>query len=246
MSSEHLASDNLCRRSADGGNRRRLRFRAAVCGFIGCAMLASILWLGPTLVSAGHVQIADPSDTRGLLDVRQVRMVGDHSAGSTWRIATYRRWKAEDVWDKGQALVLLDTLGGREIDYYAVISTDGARFRALLWRVRQGRRDRKVGKLRVWRRDPRSVSVAVVLDERLAKRRAFYRWRIQTLWNGRKCPRVCFDFSPNRGWVREVVSGRPSPTPTRSPSPIPTQTASPTPDPLPTLTIPPQLGVHEN
>lgn len=193
-----------------------------------------ILALTPAMMGrAGHSQdLADANDTAGLMDARAVATSGPKKR-PTWRVVTFSKWEARDIWDRGQILVLLDTFGDGGPDYYALVHSAGPKMHASLWRIRAGRRDQELEDLRVWRKDGRSVSVIVPLKGlRLEDERPYYRWRIETIWRSKACPRVCFDLVPDDGFVREpLVTASPTPGPSQTNNPLPTLSPLPTPEP---------------
>ena len=191
-----------------------------------------ILALAPSmLVRASHIDLADADDTAGSMDVRTVQTLGS-ARRPAWRVVTFSKWKIRDIWDRGQILVFLDTFGDGGADYYALVYSAGAQMNASLWRTRDGRRDRRLKELTVWRKDDRSVSVIVSLKElRFEDARPYYRWRVETLWRSNACPRVCFDFIPDDGFMREVLVTT-SPSPSLTPTNVPVPTLPPLPTPV--------------
>ena len=195
------------------------------------AVIAVILGgviLVPLFAGAEAESYPDPNDTRGLMDVKRVEVLGTDRV--RYKIVTFARWKAADVRDRGYVIVYFDTFGNSRFDYYALVRSTGSKMQATLWRDRTRKKDYKVARLSTWRTGRQSVSVRVPIAQmRWPQKRAFYRWRVQTLFTGRRCRRVCFDLVPNGGAVRVFrVDPSPSPTPT-SPSPTPTESPSPTP-----------------
>lgn len=185
---------------------------AALMGAAGIAFMAS----------ASHLDVGDPDDTRGRLDVQTVQTGG--AKRPRWRIITFSSWSSRDLWDTGFVTVLLDTRKRIRPDYYILIGSKGTHMYAHLWRDRATKGDFKVSKVKVWRPDRSSVSVKVPLRKMLiGNRRTFYRWSVETLFTGPRCIRVCFDFVPNEGAVVEPLPA-PSPTVTITPTPTPTPT----------------------
>jgi hypothetical protein len=202
-------------------------------------IIVALSMLLPVWVRAHHSTITDPADTRGRLDVREIRTRGEWRRPE-WRIITYRKWSGGEVWDRGQILIHLDTKGDERSDYYALIFYNGRGMVGHLYRERRQQPARKVRNLKAWRPDRRSVSVRIPLKSlRIGSRRDFYVWNVQTLWSGPRCRRICMDFVPDESGVWEPLNPEPTstststPTPTDSPIPLPTVSAVPTPTLLP-------------
>ena len=165
------------------------------------AALLAIVLLPAVPSSANRVDVADRNDTAGLLDVRMVKGWG---SPPRWKIATYSRVRARQIWDRGYLLVFFDVFGNARYDYYALVRSTGRRMAAALWRDRAEQSDIYVVELDVTRPTRRTLQVKVPLtlmrhpDERL-----HYVWSVQTLLTGRSCPNVCFDFAPNGEGVTE-------------------------------------------
>lgn len=174
----------------------------------------------PLLALAHHVELTDPDDTKGLLDIRRVSVAGSRLA-PTWTIATGARWTAEQMWDTGFLVVKLDTFGTARADYYAIVSSDGTRFRGSLYRDRQEKSDRRLRGLTLERADRRSVTIRINLRELRRRDSRVYRWYATTLFASDNCRSTCIDRAPDEGAIAE-------PGPVESPSPTPTL---PTPTP---------------
>jgi hypothetical protein len=168
--------------------------------------------LATQVFSAGASVVAEGNDTRGALDVRRVDTLFRHKP--LWRVTTWSQWRAHEMRDRGYVLVHLDTFGSRRSDYYILIRASGERLRGLLFRNRvPPADDRRLGFVRVWRRDRRSVSVRLPLRRLgVGPEREVYRWYVQTIFTSRQCRRACLDRAPNSGAVEERL-GRPKPTP---------------------------------
>lgn len=181
----------------------------------------------PVWVLARHVQLADGNDTGGLLDVRRVEVSGQDRP--KWEFITFAGWSKKRIWDRGFALVYLDTEGGNRFDKYALIRSTGFAMEATLWRDRKVKSDVKIGKLDVWRRNDRSVTVRVPLSKLdIPPTRTYFRWFTETLFSGQVCPQICIDRVPDAGAIEEPLV-EPTPTPTITPSVLPTLTPTPTP-----------------
>jgi len=182
----------------------------------------------PLIASARHVDVVDPADTRGALDISRVKVQGTEKP--RWHIVTFDRWTAKQIWDKGFALVYFDAFGDDRFDHYALVRSVGDRMRGTLYRDRVKKRDYTVGRLEVWRPNRRTVVVKVPLEKlRIGSHRLFYRWYSQTLMTNTNCRRVCFDRAPDQGAIEE-------PTAEPAPSPSPSVTVIPTPAPEPSST----------
>lgn len=178
------------------------------------------------IASASHLEVADPNDTRGPLDVRIVDLNG--RSRPRWKVVTFSSWSRAKIFDTGYVTVLLDTRGRARPDYYILVGSMGTHLYAELWRDREPKRDYKVTKVKVWRPDRSSVSVKMPLNKMtIGRQRTFYRWSVETLFTGRRCRRVCFDNVPDEGAVVE-------PLPVRSPTPTVSPTVTITPSPSPT------------
>ncbi|MGH2735908.1 MAG: hypothetical protein ACRDKZ_10035 [Actinomycetota bacterium] len=189
---------------------------------LGVVLIA--LALAPWIANARHVDPRDGNDTRGTLDVRKVKSWGPGSKPG-FRIITFRRWTAEQIWDYGQAIVNLDTFGKNRPDYYVVVRSSGSGMKGTLWRDRKSKSDRRVAKVGVWRPDRRSINMQIPMSKlRRGKSRVFFAWYVQTLFQSNSCRRVCFDRAPNKGRIKDP-NGRPTPKPTDTPTPTPTETS---------------------
>ncbi len=173
----------------------------------------------PLVASARHANVVDPNDTRGALDVSLVEVEGNEKP--RWKIVTFDRWTAKQVWDKGFALVYFDTFGAERFDYYALVRSVGDGLKGTLYRDRSAKSDYAVAKLEVWRPNRRTVMVKVPLTKlNIGPDRLSYRWYVQTLMTNTNCRRVCFDRAPDEGAVEE---------PTAEPAPSPSLTVMPSP-----------------
>jgi hypothetical protein len=178
------------------------------------ALVAGLVALG---AAANHLAPVDPNDTRGPLDLRRVEM--DGTDFPRWRVVTFGGWTAAEVWDLGYVTLALDTFDSSRTDYYVLVGSNGRQLYGHLWRDRTAKRDFKLATIDVWRMDTSSVSMRIPLDRlRVGKQRTFYRWRVETIFAGERCRRVCFDFAPDRGKVIEPLPVAPSPTVTPTPS----------------------------
>jgi hypothetical protein len=196
--------------------RKRRLFRTASPFVAALATIASM-----ALVASGHdTDLTDPNDTRGRLDVREVRL--RHQPGPPfWTIITFAEWSTADMWDRGYLLVFLDTKAGAGAEYYLLIRSARFELRGSLWRARRTGPDTFLGAAPVTRQSRRSASVQVGLARlTFGPKRSFYRWWVQTILTSDTCPRTCHDRAPNQGTVRQWRPGM-SPTPTPSPSPSP-------------------------
>jgi hypothetical protein len=191
----------------------------------------------PVLVQAHHVDPRDPNDTRGLLDMKRVDVAFKRKP--RFRVITWPRWTAKQIWDKGFGLVWLDTFGTNRYDYYALVRSNGSGLVGEMFRDRQGGRDRRLFSVRTWKTSRTSFNVRIPLSRlRLPKSRRVYRWEVQTLFVGSRCRRTCFDFVPNHRAIRERNPFAPEPTPTITPPPTTTTIATVATTTIPTTTIP--------
>lgn len=179
----------------------------------------------PLLASARHVRISDPDDTRGVLDIRSVLIVD--TAPAKWKITTFGRWNAAQIWDSGFSFVFVDTFGTPRADYYVIVSSEGDRLRGVLYRDRAKGRDRRLRAVRVRHPKRRVVNIVIPFSKLRRRDSAVFRWYAQTMLSSSRCPQFCFDRAPDDG---SVVEPGPRPTPT-VPPPTPTLTPTPTPSP---------------
>jgi hypothetical protein len=177
-------------------------------------VLVAVIAVMPLMAGANHMDVQDPNDTRGQLDIKRVEV---HGTGliPLWKVITGRSWSSSEIFEKGFVLIFFDTFGTNRFDYYALARSTGRQMVATLYRNPKGKRDRKVSRLHDWRSTTRSLSVRIPLKKmRLGEGRLDYRWYAQTLFTGNHCRAVCFDFAPNND---AVVEPRPDVTPTLSP-----------------------------
>lgn len=193
------------------------------------AMLTLAVLVVPLLsiVAGAHdTDLLDPNDTRGALDVRQVRLA--HEPGPPrWTIITFEEWRTAKMWDRGYLMVLLDTEAGAPPEYYLLVRAERSELKGSLWRVRATGPDSYLGSVPTRRYSRRSASVQVGLKRLVfGPQRTFYRWWVQTVLTSDICRRTCHDRAPD---VEGVLQWRPrmSPPPSQSPSP----SESPTPAP---------------
>ncbi len=172
---------------------------------------------------AHDTDVLDPNDTRGKLDVKQVRLA--HQPGPPfWTILTFGEWRTAEMWDRGYLMVLLDTEGGMGAESYLLIRSVGRALEGSLWRARAYGPDSFLGSVPVRRLSRRSASVQVGLSRlTFGASRSFYRWWVETLYTSDTCRRTCHDVAPNGEPVRQW---RPGMSPTPSP-PSPTDSPSP-------------------
>lgn len=166
----------------------------------------------PFLASARHVDLDDPDDTRGLLDVRRVDSFGGKDRPK-WEIRTYERWRAVEIWDGGWGLVHLDTFGDERFDYYVLVRSNGSRLVGSLYLDRPQKDDRRVGNVKVDKPDRRSMLVILDLDDVRRRGSRSYRWFVRTLFMSGRCKEVCIDRVPDTSAVTEASDPAPVPTP---------------------------------
>ena len=180
--------------------------------------LAALLAL-PLLASARHLDVRDPDDTRGLLDVRLAEVSGTRNE-PRWSVSTFATWSVKDVWDTGFVLVRIDTFGTSRADYYAMVRSNGRDLVAHLFRDFERRRDHRLRALQVTRADRRNVTITIDLRRLKRRNSRVYRWFVQTLFSSDNCRDICIDRAPDRGAVSEPGPG-PSQSPTLTPLPTP-------------------------
>jgi hypothetical protein len=176
---------------------------------------AHALVLVPALVTgvvafANHSDVADPNDTKGVLDVRRLRLRhGDVSHRFT--VMTFSNWSIPRLWDAGHVFVMLDTGGGSDADHYVHVRSDGRRLIGSLWRVRSGR-DARLGRVVVRRPSADAVTVRVRLsDLAFGPNRTRYFWWVYTTFVGSRCRVTCIDRAPRSGSIEQAL---PTPAPT--------------------------------
>jgi hypothetical protein len=186
----------------------------------GAPFAAALITVTLMAVVAGahHTDLRDPHDTRGRLDVMEVRF--RHQPGPPlWTVITFGEWGAPKMWDRGYILILLDTEGGTGAEYYLLVRSLGRTLGGSLWRAHVTKPDSYLGAVPVKRFSRRSASVQVGLSRlKFGGSRSFYRWRVRTLYTSKACPRTCQDRAPNGQPVRQWRPGM-SPTPSPSDSP---------------------------
>jgi hypothetical protein len=199
------------------------RFLRAAAPFVAALVTVAMM---AVVAGAHHTDLLDPDDTRGKLDVKQVRFA--HSPGPPlWTVVTFPEWRTVEIWDRGYILVLLDTQAGPSAEYYLLVRSTGSSLVGSLWRARNFGPDTHLGSVPVKRPSSRSASVQVGLFRlTFGEKRSFYRWWIETLFTGNTCRRTCRDRAPDHDGVRQWRPGM-SPTPSPSPSPSPSGSPSP-------------------
>jgi hypothetical protein len=203
---------------------RRVALRPAIPFVVAAAVVgvAVMALAGPRF----HSDVDDPNDTKGLLDVRTVRL--DHKGTTEFTVITFSSWTAPVLWDRGNVFVFLDTEAGAPAEYFALVRSVGSDLEASLWRARAGRPDGYVRKIGVRRKSTASVSVSVPIKSlRFGRSRTEYFWWVSSTFTGAVCRRTCIDRAPNDGSVEQW---RPGMSPTPTPSPSPSQDSSVPPD----------------
>lgn len=204
----------------------RFRLRRASL-IVGICLLATVLSAFFLTASASHLPVTDPDDTRGPLDIRSVEVVGEEKP--RWKVTTWSRWTTAQVFDYGYGTIYLDTVATPRADYYILVGSAGTHLYARLYKDRETKSDLFLAELdRVGRSDQRSFFVRIALGRLdVGKQRAFYRWRVESLFTGEGCRRVCFDPAPNEDFVTEPLPGEtPTPTPSITVTPTPTPSSS--------------------
>jgi hypothetical protein len=165
-----------------------------------------------------HTDLRDPNDTKGMLDVREVRL--DHEGGTELTVLTFATWTAHAIWDQGNAYVFVDTKGDEVAEYFVLVRSTGSTLQGSLWRDRRDRRDVYLRNVAVRRKSPNGVTVAVPIKALgFGRARESYFWWTVTSFTGDTCRRTCIDRAPDRGAVEQWRPGM---------SPDPTTTGSPT------------------
>jgi hypothetical protein len=186
------------------------------------AAAAVTVVLVAAIAGAHDTDITDPNDTRGLLDIREVRLA-HQSRPPRWSIVTFGEWGTRQIWDRGYLMVMLDTRGGVAAEHYLLVRSTGASLRGSLWRIRTVGPDSYLRAVPVMRESRRSATVEVRLSRlTFGAKRTFYRWWAQTLFTNDRCRRTCIDRAPD---VDSVLQWRPG----MSPSPTPPPSTSPSP-----------------
>jgi hypothetical protein len=204
--------------------RRWPRTVAAFAAAIATVLLAALS------AGAHDTDLRDPNDTRGKLDVHEVRLA--HGTGTPmWTVATFADWGVFEMWDRGYVEVLLDTRREEDPEYYLLVRSSRSDLLGSLWRSHATGPDSYLGTVPVKRMSRHSVSVKVGLWRLdFGDKRDFYRWRVHTLFTSDVCRRTCHDYAPNGASVLQWRPGRsPSPSVSPSPSPSPSPSASPSP-----------------
>jgi hypothetical protein len=187
------------------------------------AALATVVSMA-LIAGAHHTDLADPDDTRGMLDVKEVRFAHQGTPPS-WTIVTFGEWKTAAIWDRGYLMVLLDTREGPAADHYLLLRSARVELQGSLWRVRNVGPDSYLGSVPVRRLSPRSATVQVGLSRlTFGGKRTSYRWWVQTLFTSDLCRRTCHDRAPN---TASVPQWRPGMSPSPSSPPPPSDSASP-------------------
>jgi hypothetical protein len=195
--------------------------RSRTVGTVVAAVVAVVAVALVLPALAAHTNQADPNDTAGPLDVRTVRFT--HGGAPTWRVATFARWSAAELWDRGYVMVELDTRGDDAVDRVVVVRSDGRDLTAILYRVRSDGSQVAVRTLAADKDGSRGARVSVALRElAVGSARTSYRWAVLTVFSGPGCSRTCLDHVPDEGMVEQLLPGvTPTPTPTATPTPSP-------------------------
>ncbi|MGH2821059.1 MAG: hypothetical protein ACRDJ5_10450 [Actinomycetota bacterium] len=148
--------------------------------------------LVPMGASATHLDVSDPNDSKGRLDIREVVTL---EKPARWRIRSGVRWRVPKIWDKGYFYVFFDTTGDEDYERYAFVRSNGRRLVAGMWRQRRRRSDVRESWLRVRRSSPRNLSIRVPSRRlQLPPRRRFYAWETLSQYLSSRCSGgVCLD-----------------------------------------------------
>jgi hypothetical protein len=90
-------------------------------------VLAVVAGLALPVLAAFVVAVDDPADTRGLLDVHQVRFDDASDGLPAWTVITFDEWTVRQIWDRGNVLLHLDTFGPADPDYSCSSGPTGPR-----------------------------------------------------------------------------------------------------------------------
>jgi len=196
-------------------------------------VVVAVASLSTMFAQATHQGTNDGNDVKGNLDIREVKTFGQ-TLDPAWKIIVSSANSERVLRDRGFFLVYLDTFGDGRFDYYALVSSDGSKMLAKLWRDRLNRPDSNLGQLFVRRADKLSVTLRVPLSKvnTGGKGRLTYRWFVKTLYTGERCHRVCIDRAPNKGALTES-NGKQSPAPLTTDDPELTESPEPS-SPAPT------------
>ena len=100
------------------------------------------------IAGAHDTDFNDPDDTRGKLDIEQVRLA--HQPGPPkWTLATFGEWRTAEIWDRGYLMVFLDTQGGAGAEHYLLVRSSGVVLEGSLWRLRNVGPDSYLGSVPV-------------------------------------------------------------------------------------------------
>ncbi len=147
---------------------------------------------------APQVTISDTKDTKGVLDVRTVRL---QSKGGTWfTVIMRKKWTPMKIWDRGNVFVFFDTRGDEGEEYYALVRSDGRTLLGDLWKSKKGA-PHHVATLVLSRRSGDGVTIKIPMKKlKFGKKRTTYSWWAITAYTGTKvCRAVCFDRVPDHG-----------------------------------------------
>jgi hypothetical protein len=151
---------------------------------------------------AARLEVVDPPDAKGPLDIREVDTQSNATA-LRFTVITRHRWKTRALAGRGYFVIHLDPRSGQR--YYVLLRSGDGKMAGLLFRKRGGR-DARVATLRAWRSDRTSVSVRVDSGALGLASGATLAWRAQTLFTARACKLVCFDRAPDAGDAVETLA----------------------------------------
>ena len=100
----------------------------------------------PLWAFGASTTVQDARDTKGLLDVRKVKVEGKRKQ-PRWTFVTFKQWTKGRVYDRGYAAVFIDTFDDPRSDYYALVRSTGLEIEALLVRDRKKKSDVVLGSL---------------------------------------------------------------------------------------------------
>ncbi len=153
--------------------------------------------------SATHTDMDDPNDAAGLMDLQHVAFLHD-SGPYRWIFKTYPEWTTRQIWDRGNVIVQLDTIGDEAIDFLIVLRSDGRSIVADLFRKRANGTEFRVRSLDAARAGHRGATVEVRRKHlKLGAHRTSFFWRVITTYVSPKCASTCLDLAPDDGTMVE-------------------------------------------
>ncbi len=205
-------------------------------GLVPVAASALTIALVSAALARVPVELEDPNDTRGPMDVLTVTF--DAADRPTWTVALEQPWRDRATWDRAYVFVYLDVIGDPRGDLYAIVRSTGSEITGSLWRDPKHGNDIRVRPLEVLWRSPKEIALTIPLGAMdVGAFRSIYRWWVVTTFTGKVCRRTCIDRAPDEGAIEQPLPGvSPTPTPTGTPTTTPTTTPTGTPTMTPSPT----------